>query len=99
MARRIGGLVISRMVGEEIQLLYPCGKEYIVSFKTLLNDGAVIQVGPEKYNLMIGDSVALPGVSDVSPTGIYLESTEGGRVAIRLIADPRIRNLRTELLR
>lgn len=99
MARRIGGLVVSRMVGDSIQLLYPTGKEIIVTVQNLIQDGAVIKVGDDVYEMLVGDSVGLPGVDNVSPTGVYLESTEGGRVAIRLLADPRIRILRTELLR
>jgi len=99
MARRIGGLVISRMVGDAIQLLYPNGNEILVEVKNLIKDGAVIQVGSDCYDMLVGDSVTIPGVQSISSSGIYLESTEGGRVAIRLIADPRIRILRTELLR
>jgi hypothetical protein len=50
--------------------------------------------------LLLGDSVAIPGLTEEeSDTGIYLESVEGGRAAIRVIADDRIRILRSELLR
>lgn len=99
MARRIGGLVISRMVGDGIQLLYPSGKEIIIQVENLIQDGSVIKVDNQSYDMLVGDSVSLPGTDNLSSTGIYLESMEGGRVAIRLIADPKIRILRTELLR
>lgn len=98
MGKRIGGLVISRKAGECIQLDYPDGQVEMVEVKNLIDGGAVIRVGNHHFDLLVGDSVGIRGL-DSSSTGIYLESIEGGRVAIRIIADDRIRILRTELLR
>lgn len=100
MARRVGGLVISRKLGESIQMRYPDNTIRIIYVDGLKADGAVIRVSddPKPYDMVIGDSVALEGL-DQSSSGLYLESVEGGRCALRIIADDRIRVLRSELLR
>ena len=100
MARRIGGLVISRKMGESIQLDYPNGRREIILVESMVRDGAKVIISEHPYDLLLGDSVAIPGLTEEeSDTGIYLESVEGGRAAIRVIADDRIRILRSELLR
>lgn len=98
MGRRIGGLVISRKPGESIQLDYPNGRIELITVENLIRGGAVIKIDSQSYDLLIGDSVAMKGL-DNSDSGVYLESVEGGRVSIRVIADDRIRILRSELLR
>lgn len=100
MSRRIGGLVISRKMGESIQLDYPNGRQEIILVESMVREGAKVIICDHPYDLLLGDSVAIPGLNeDESDTGIYLESVEGGRAAIRVIADDRIRILRSELLR
>lgn len=98
MARRIGGLVISRKIGESIQMDYPSGRREMIIVENLIRDGATVNIAGQTYDLLLGDSVAIRGI-DESDTGVYLESVEGGRAALRVIADDRIRILRSELLR
>jgi hypothetical protein len=99
MARRVGGLVISRKVGEFFRMDYPDGSKQSLTLKEIVSDGASVCIGQdEPYLMMIGDSIGLPGIG-ASQSGIYLESIEGGRCAFRIIADDKIRVFRGELLR
>jgi hypothetical protein len=100
MVRRVGGLVISRKAGEGFRMDYPNGVRHMVVLKDIVNEGATISIDDkETYMMMLGDSISMPGVNSASQSGIYLESIEGGRCAIRVIADDKIRVLRCELLR
>ena len=99
MGRRVGGLVISRKIGEYFRMDYPDGSHHIVTLKSIVKDGAIVDLGDKQtYLMMPGDSIGMPGIGE-SQSGIYLESVEGGRCALRIIADDRIRVLRGELLR
>jgi hypothetical protein len=42
MARRIGGLVISRKIGESIQLDYPNGRREIILVESMVREGAKV---------------------------------------------------------
>lgn len=96
--RRFGGLVIGRKLGESFVLRYPDGHNKIVKVNKMTAEGAVLAVDDIEFDLTVQDSIVLDGL-DESKSGLYLESSEGGRVLIRIIADDRIRVLRSELLK
>jgi len=93
---RIGGLIISRKAGEEILLLdqQKKTKRVVKVEKVFPNEGpAIVSLDGYQYEMHIGDSF---GVDD---GGVYLESVEGGRIALRLIIGDSTKILRSELLK
>lgn len=92
--RKVGGLIISRKVGEEITLLFQ--KEKVSSKIKLVeisDDGsAAVSVDGKIYDMHTGDSVS------IGDGAIFMEDILGGRASIRLILSDAVRILRTELL-
>jgi len=54
MARRIGGLVISRKIGESIQLDYPNGRREIILVESMVREGAKVIISEHRYGPQYG---------------------------------------------
>lgn len=103
---RVGGLCISRRPGEAFVMVYPPGTgivnryvwrvtEVAMGAITLECDGYPL----ESHVLRRGDSVGLRGMDAETQTGVYVDSVEGGRTILRIIADDKIRIIREEIER
>lgn len=92
--KRIGGLVISRKVGEEITLLFQVERiNRKLKLEMLNPEGScTVSIDNKRYELYPGDSI---GIGDGA---VYLEEILGGRAALRLILNDSVRILRSELL-
>ena len=95
---RFGGLYVARRLGESIQFQYPGGKVETLTLLAMVPNGAILSVDGAKYTLQTSECLKMAGI-DSSDTAVHLESVEGGRVGVRIVADPSIRIVRSELLR
>lgn len=100
---RVGGLIVSRKVGEEVVMIYPDKTKKVFKLIAVYSNMATVGlVGAGKkddeFNLHPNDSLSVAGM-DGGNGGIYLESIEGGRASFRFIVDERIKIYRSELVR
>ena len=96
MSIRVGGLLISRKVGEMVTLFYGGPKSTnrkVFHFVEIDKDGAAIfSLEGVKYDLYPDEKIM------VGTDSIYLESLEGGRAMIRFLFADSIKIVRSELL-
>lgn len=95
MSIRVGGLLISRKVGETVTLFYggPKGTKKTFHFIRIDKEGAVIiTLDGIEYDLFPDEKIL------VGTDSIYLESCEGGRAMFRFLFSDSVKIVRSELL-
>lgn len=96
MSIRVGGLLISRKVGETVTLFYggpKSNKKTVFHFVKIDNEGAVIiTLDGISYDLFPDEKIML------GTDSIYLESVEGGRAVFRFLFSDSVKIVRSELL-
>lgn len=95
MSLRVGGLLISRKIGETVTLFYggPKGTKRVLHFQKIDGEGAVIiTLDGITYDLFPDEKVL------VGTDSIYLESVEGGRAMFRFLFSDAVKIVRSELL-